>query len=103
MTGVKDVYSGSAGTQIRADNISWFETAVQMESGLVKNNYIHNPGFIAGDHTNGVMPNGGTTLLTITHNTIFNPLPQTHAAPLLPDFSAQANRTGTTTPLACGG
>src|SRR5260370_22927350 len=100
MTGVKDVYSGSAGTQIRADNISWFETAVQMESGLVKNNYIHNPGFIAGDHTNGVMSNGGTTLLTITHNTIFNPLSQTDAVALFEDFSAQANRTVTNNLLA---
>ena len=45
-------------------------------------NYIHDPGYIAGDHTNGVIANGGTGRLTIIHNTILNDLSQTDAITL---------------------
>ena len=56
------------------------ETGVQLESGLVADNYIHNTGYLPGDHVNGVTSNGGvTTLLTITHNTIFIDRAQTDA------------------------
>jgi hypothetical protein len=103
MTGIKDVFSNSTGLVVNHDNISEFETGVQVESGLVENNYIHDPGYTAGDHTNGVMSNGGTVPLTITHNTVFNSLNQTDAIGLFEDFSAQANRTITNNLLAGGG
>jgi len=103
MTGVKDIYSDSTGLTVNHDNISLFETGVQVDSGLVENNYIHDPGFVAGDHTNGVMSNGGTVLLTITHNTIFNNRSQTDDVGLFQDFSAQANRTVTNNLLAGAG
>jgi hypothetical protein len=103
MTGIKDIFSNSTGLVVNHDNISQFETGVQVESGLIENNYIHNPGFVAGDHTNGVMSNGGTTQLTITHNTIFNNLSQTDDVGLFEDFSAQANRTVSNNLLAGGG
>src|SRR5260370_18184414 len=48
------------------------------------------------------MSNGGTPLLAITHNTIFNPVSQTDAVALFEDFSAQANRTVTNNLLAGG-
>jgi hypothetical protein len=102
LTGIKDIYSDSTGLTVNHDNISLFETGVQTESGLVENNYIHDPGFIAGDHTNGVMSNGGTVPLTITHNTIFNNRSQTDDVGLFEDFSAQANRTVTNNLLAGG-
>ena len=103
MTGIKDIYSDSTGLTVNHDNISLWETGVQLESGLVENNYIHDPGFIAGDHTNGVMSNGGTVLLTITHNTIFNNRTQTDDVGLFEDFSAQANRAVTNNLLAGAG
>jgi len=102
-TGIKDIFSDSTGLTVNHDNISLFETGVQLESGLVENNYIHDPGFIAGDHTNGVMSNGGTVPLTITHNTIFNNRSQTDDIGLFEDFSAQANRTITNNLLAGAG
>jgi hypothetical protein len=102
-TGIKDIFSDSTGLTVNHDNISLFETGVQLESGLVENNYIHDPGFIAGDHTNGVMSNGGSVPLTITHNTVFNNRTQTDAIALFEDFSAQANRTVTNNLLAGGG
>jgi hypothetical protein len=79
---ITDVYGDSAGTVIEADNIFHFRTAVQVSGGLVAGNYIHSPGFIAGDHTNGVYDNGGTAALTIAGNTIINPLEQTDAVTL---------------------
>jgi len=60
MTGIKDIFSDSTGLTVNHCNISLWETGIQAESGLIENNYIHDPGFIAGDHTNGVMSNGGT-------------------------------------------
>jgi len=102
MTGVKDVYGDSTGMTIAADDISRFETGVQLETGMIRDNYIHDPGYITGDHTNGVMSNGGTAPLTITHNTIFNNRSQTDAIALFEDFGTQANRTVTGNLLAGG-
>ena len=68
-------------------------TGVQLESGLVQGNYIHNPGFISGDHINGITSNGGATgLLSIQHNTIFTNRGQTDAVSLFQDFGVQTNR-----------
>jgi hypothetical protein len=102
LAGVKDVFGDSTGMQITANNISMFETGVQLESGLVKDNYIHDPGFIALDHTNGIMSNGGQVQLTITHNTVFNQHGQADAIALFEDFSPQANRTITNNLVAGG-
>lgn len=104
LAGVKDMYGDSTGLTIQRNNISQAETGVQVESGLVRDNYIHNTGFIPGDHVNGVTSNGGVTaLLTITHNTIFIDRSQTDAIGLFDDFGVQANRTITNNLLAGGG
>ena len=76
---IDDVYSDSTGMVIKANNIFNFKTAIQISTGLVDGNYIHNPGFIAGDHTNGFYTAGGTKPLTIQNNTIFNSIGQTDA------------------------
>jgi hypothetical protein len=62
---------------ITDNNISLFRTAMQVSAGLVQGNYIHDPGYIAGDHTNGIVTNGGTLPMTIKGNTVFNSLGQT--------------------------
>jgi phage baseplate assembly protein gpV len=76
---IGDLYGDSTGIVIRANNIFAFKTAVQVSSGLVTGNYMHDPGYISGDHTNGVLANGGTKPLMIYHNTILNDLSQTDA------------------------
>src|SRR6266702_1777806 len=76
---IDDVYGDSTGMTIKANNISAFRTAVQMSAGLADGNYIHDPGYVAGDHTNGFYVNGGTQPLTIQNNTIFDSLSQTDA------------------------
>jgi hypothetical protein len=103
MTGIKDIYGDSTGLRVLYDNISKFETGIQLETGLVEGNYIHEPGFIAGDHTNGVMSNGGVTgLLTINHNTILINRGQTDAIGLFEDNGVQQNRRITDNLLAGG-
>jgi hypothetical protein len=78
---VSDVYGDSAGLTIKNDNIYWFRSAVQVTAGLVTGNYIHDPGYISGDHTNGVISNAGASL-TVTHNTILISQEQTDCVSL---------------------
>ena len=76
---IDDVYGDSTGMVIKNNNISNFKTAIQISTGLAQGNYIHDPGYVAGDHTNGFYVNGGTQPLTISGNTIFDSLGQTDA------------------------
>ena len=76
---IDDVYGDSTGMTIKANDVSAFRTGIQISTGLVQGNYVHDPGFVAGDHTNGFYVNGGTQSLTITGNTIFDSLGQTDA------------------------
>jgi hypothetical protein len=76
---IDDVYGDSTAMVIKDNNISYFKTAVQISTGVVDGNYIHDPGYIAGDHTNGFYVNGGTKPLTVQNNTIFDSLGQTDA------------------------
>jgi Right handed beta helix region len=76
---IDDVYGDSTAMTIKDNNISAFRTAIQISTGLIEGNYIHDPGYLAGDHTNGIYVNGGTQPLTIQDNTIFDSLSQTDA------------------------
>jgi hypothetical protein len=92
---IDDVYSDSTGITIENDNISNFKTGIQIQTGLVSGNYIHGPGYVSGDHTNGIFVNGGTQPMTIQDNTIFDSLGQTDAISLDSEGSGQpvANKT----------
>src|SRR5260370_1376794 len=104
LAGVKDMYGDSTGLAVLRTNISQAETGVQLESGLVADNYIHNTGYLPGDHVNRVTSNGGVpTLLTLPHNTIYIDRSQTDAIGLFDDFGVQANRTITSNLVAGGG
>jgi Right handed beta helix region len=102
---IDDVYGDSTGIVIKDSNISNFRTAIQISTGLVDSNYIHDPGYIAGDHTNGFYVNGGTEPLTIVNNTIFNSQGQTDAINLDAGTSGVpvANKTIENNLLAGGG
>jgi hypothetical protein len=104
MVGVKDIYGDSTGLAVLRDNIAWAGVGVQMEAGLIQDDYIHDMGFIAGDHIDGTTSNGGGTgLLTIQHNTILVNRSQTTAVGLFEDFGAQVNRVINNNLLAGGG
>jgi hypothetical protein len=77
---VSDVYGDSTAMTVKADNISDFRIAVNMgNGGLALGNYIHDPGYISGDHTDGIMAGGSTAPTTIKDNTVFISLDQTDA------------------------
>jgi hypothetical protein len=92
---IDDLYGNSTGLTIKDDNISLFETAVQASSGLITGNYIHNAGYKPGDHTNGILDNGSTKPLMISHNTILIDRPQTDAIILDSNMTGKpvANKT----------
>ena len=100
--GVKDIYGDETGTRVLANNIHDAACGVQLDSGLVQDNYIHNTATDGGDHVNGVMSNSGGAL-TIKHNTIFNQIGQTSAIALYEDFGLQHDKTVTDNLLAGGG
>jgi hypothetical protein len=85
---IDDVYGDSTGLVIKNNNISQFRTGVQISTGLVADNYIHDPGYIHGDHTNGILADKPAGSLTIYGNTIFNDLGQTD------DISLDSSRSG---------
>ena len=102
---IDDVYGDSTGMVLQGNNISYFKTAVQISTGVVNGNYIHDPGYLAGDHTNGFYTNGGTEPLTIENNTIFVSLAQTDTINLDAGTSGVpvANKTVENNFLAGGG
>ena len=91
---IDDVYADSTGMTIKANNISAFRTGIQISTGLAQGNYLHDPGFAPGDHTNGFYVNGGTQPLTISGNTIFDSLGQTDA------INLDAGTPGPSAPVA---
>ncbi len=102
---IADVYGDSTGMVIKDNNVSLFRTAMQISNGLVQGNYIHDPGYIAGDHTNGVVTSGGNGPMVIENNTIFNSVGQTDAISLDAATSGKpvANQTVDNNLLAGGG
>jgi len=103
MVGVKDIYGDSTGIQVLRNNITNTSTGVQIYSGLIADNYIHDMGYKSGDHINGTTSNGGTTMMTIRHNTILNKYGQTDAISLFQDSDIEANRLITDNLVAGGG
>ncbi len=102
---VDDIYGDSTGMTVKNNNIAYYRTAVAVSTGLVTGNYIHDPGYVAGDHTNGIFDAGTTQPLTISNNTIFNSLGQTDAISLNASCAGcpVANKTVTGNLLAGGG
>jgi hypothetical protein len=104
-TAIKDVYGDSTGMVIKDDNISDFKTGIAISTGLVEGNFIHNPGYLEGDHTNGIFDDGSDQPLTIKDNTILNSLGQTDAISLDASDTGEtvANKTIEDNLLAGGG
>ena len=103
LVAVKDIYADSQGTRVLRNDLWNTSTAVQIGQGLVQGNYIHNLGYVAGDHVNGTTSNGSSTLLTLDHNTVLNSFGQTDAISLFEDFGVEANRVISNNLMAGGG
>ncbi len=103
LVGIKDVYGDSVGTTVTANDIAGTSTGIQMGSGVIRDNYIHDLGMASGDHVNGITSNGSAERLVIEHNTVLNHFGQTDAIGLFQDFGVEANRLITGNLLAGGG
>lgn len=103
LVGIKDIYGDSRGTRVLTSDISRTSTGVQIDAGLVQDNYIHDLGLKGGDHVNGTTSNAGTSQLILRHNTVFNRHNQTDAISLFQDFGPQSNRIIDNNLLAGGG
>ncbi len=79
---IHDVYDDSTNMLIKDNNIFSFKTAIQVTNGIVIGNYIHDTGFVEGDHTNGILVLGTTQPLLIRDNTILDDQDQTDAVSL---------------------
>lgn len=88
--GIKDIYADSTGLVIQRDNIYHVSTGIQISAGVISNNYIHDLGYQAGDHLDGIASDSGDSHgLTINHNTVFLRQEQTTAIGLFEDFGTQ--------------
>jgi hypothetical protein len=76
---IDDIYGDSTGLVIKNSDISDWRVGFNGDAGQLTGNYIHDPGFISGDHTDGIYDPEGTTQLTLSDNTILNSLGQTCA------------------------
>jgi hypothetical protein len=101
---VKDIYGDSTSTVIETTNIWNTDTAIQVSAGTVTANYVHDLTADPGDHVNGIVSDAGDPAgLTITGNTVFNPISQTDDIALFEDFGQQMNATITGNLLSGGG
>ncbi len=103
LVGIKDIYGDAIGTSVTANDIAGTSTGIQIGSGLIRDNYIHDLGMTTGDHVNGITSNGSRQRLVIEHNTVLNPFDQTDAIGLFQDFGVEADRLITGNLLAGGG
>jgi len=88
--GIKDIYSDSSNTTVEYDNIWHTSTGIQLSEGLIMDSYIHDPGYMSGDHIDGIASDAGDSAgLTIEHNTVLDPQGQTTAIGLFEDFGTQ--------------
>lgn len=74
---IDDIYADSTGMVFKSNDISNWRVGINVTTGKITGNYIHDPGFIPGDHTDGIYDYYGDAPLAITGNTIENSLGQT--------------------------
>jgi hypothetical protein len=103
MVGIKDIYGDSTGTQILNNNIYMTSTGIQVAEGLIQGNFIHNMGYMPGDHLNGITVSGGTEPMTIQDNTVLVNFGQTDAISLFQDTGVEGNKVISGNLLGGGG
>jgi hypothetical protein len=82
---------GGAITIVRTE-MSICSDAISTNVGLIEDNYLHDPIYFDGDHTDMIQSNSGPPAgqrLVIRHNTVINTLDQTAAVALFQDFGVQ--------------
>ncbi|GAB3772296.1 hypothetical protein FB382_002921 [Nocardioides ginsengisegetis] len=100
---IRDIYGDIRDLKLVGNEIKWSSTGIQVGSGLIARNYIHDFGLADGDHVNGLTSNGSTVPMTVRDNTILNQFEQTDAVSLFQDFGLEANRVISHNLLGGGG
>jgi hypothetical protein len=105
LVGIKDVQGNPVtGTQIIRCDIYHASSGVQIYEGTIADSYIHDLGNTGTEHLEDYNSTGNSGYrVTIRHNTLFNPSPQTAAVYLGADFSPSQNVQITGNLLAGGG
>jgi hypothetical protein len=91
---------------ILRNNLSVVSDAISTSVGLIQDNYLHDPAYFDGDHTDMIQSNSGPATgqqLVIRHNTVVNTLDQTSAVALFQDFGVQHDAVIENNLLAGGG
>ncbi|MFC7275725.1 hypothetical protein ACFQS1_17185 [Paractinoplanes rhizophilus] len=91
---------------ILRNDMSVVSDAISTSVGLIQDNYLHDPIYFDGDHTDMIQSNsgpGGGQQLVIRHNTVVNTLDQTAAIALFQDFGVQHDAIIENNLLAGGG
>jgi hypothetical protein len=100
---IDDIYGDSTGMVFQNNNIADWRIGINATTGQITGNYIHDPGFIAGDHTDGIYDQEGTGQLTISGNTVLNNIGQACAIMIESEAGVPvANKTITGNLLAGG-
>ncbi|MEV8509132.1 hypothetical protein AB0368_30445 [Actinoplanes sp. NPDC051475] len=97
---------GSGDISILRNDISQVSDALSTNVGLIEGNYLHDPVYFDGDHTDMIQSNSGPPAgqrLVIRRNTVVNTLEQTAAIALFQDFGVQHDATIEHNLLAGGG
>ncbi|MFI5496968.1 hypothetical protein [Actinoplanes sp. NPDC051859] len=97
---------GSGDVTILRNDISAVSDALSTNVGLIEGNYLHDPIYFDGDHTDMIQSNSGPPAgksLVIRGNTVINTLEQTAAIALFQDFGVQHDATIERNLLAGGG
>jgi len=77
---------------ISRNDMSMVSDAISTNVGVIEDNYLHDPVYFDGDHTDMIQSNSGPPKgqqLVIRHNTVINTLEQTAAIALFQDFGVQ--------------
>lgn len=103
MVGIKNIYGDEGDTIVQKCEITNTSTGIQIDRGLIEDNYIHDMAMQSGEHVNGITSNASTGPLVIRHNTVFNQITQTDAISLFEDFGVQKDRLIENNLIAGGG
>nr|WP_246496997.1 DUF4082 domain-containing protein [Sphaerisporangium rubeum] len=91
---------------VRRADIHTISNGILTDQGLIEGNYLHDPKYFSGDHTDMIMCTSGPpsgAKLVIRGNTVINNLDQTGAIALFQDFGVVRNVTVEGNFLAGGG
>lgn len=70
-SGVRDVYGDAVDVRVARNDISGTGNGVTLEYvGVVRSNWVHDLGHLAGDHHSGISTHGGALKMKIRHNTV---------------------------------